>query len=208
MTGKRPTWLKILGVLSVFVLAMVLAGGCSNKSDSGSTSTSATPPSEGTALTSLEVAQSSLATMAPDAKLLLVQTAQAVEPTGTPVWAYLFGDAATDKTYIVYVAGGQSMGAQEYGSAGLSEDDWANVPGTDEWKVDSNEAYTKALAVSGATGDPSAYLMGLMTFKSGTDTSTVEPFVWQVLFDPGESGATTKTITVDAKTGEAAVSAE
>ena len=81
--------------------------------------------------------------------------------------------------------------------------EWAAVPGTDGWTVDSDTAYTKALAVSGAKGAPAAYMMGLLTFKPTSDTSTVQPFVWSVQFDPGASGATTSSINVDAKTGVA-----
>ena len=48
------------------------------------------------------------------------QTAQAVTPTATPVWGYLFGSPSTDKTFFVYVTAGRSMGAKQYGQAGLS----------------------------------------------------------------------------------------
>jgi len=179
--------------------AIVTAGllGCGGGSD--------TPSSGPTALGSLSAAQSALATMAPDAKLLVVQTASSVTPTGTPVWAYLFGDPETDKTYIVYVSDAQSMGAQEYGTAGLSESDWADVPDSYDWKIDSDEAYASALEVSGAEGDPLAYMMGIMTFKSSEDTSTVKPLVWNVWFNPGESGATENAIEVDANSGKASV---
>jgi hypothetical protein len=143
--------------------------------------------------------------MAPDAKLLVVQTAQAVTPTATPVWGYLFGSPKTDLTYVVYLSNGQSMGAKEYGKAGLNAAEWAKVPGTDAWKVDSDVALSKALAISGANGNPAAYIMGFVTYKPATDTSTVQPFVWSVQFDPGASGATTKAIDVNATTGVAAV---
>jgi len=159
-----------------------------------------------TALGTLPAAQSALATAAPDARLLVVQTASSVTATGTPVWVYLFGDPETDKTYLVYASDGQSMGAaQEYGTAGLSEAEWKDVPDTYTWKVDSDDAYTKALAASGATGDPAGYMMGLMTYKSSADTSTVEPLVWNVWFDPGPSGATQSTVLVDAQSGDASI---
>jgi hypothetical protein len=187
----------VCAAMAVFVAAALLAG-CS--------STSGSPVAAGpSALGSLAAARSALSTLAPDAKLLIVQTAEAAEPTGTPIWAYLFGSPATDKTYVVYVSAGQSMGAQEYGTGGLSAAEWAKVPGTDAWKVDSDAAYTKALAASGAKGTPLAYMMGLLTYKPEADTSTVKPFVWSVQFDPGTSGATTKTIDVDANSGAAAV---
>ena len=183
----------------ILLALALLVAGCGSKS-SGST----VEPGP-TALGSLPAARSALSTMAPDAKLLVVQSAQAVTPTGTPVWAYLFGSPSNDKTFVVYMTGGQSMGAQEYATAGLSADEWKKVPGTDDWTVDSDTAYTKALAESGAKGDPAAYMMGLLTYKSAEDTSTIKPFVWQVFFDPGKSGATTGAIEVDAKTGAASV---
>lgn len=199
MIRARKTRFATVAAAMILLALALLVAGCGSKS-SGST----VEPGP-TALGSLPAARSALSTMAPDAKLLVVQSAQAVTPTGTPVWAYLFGSPSNDKTFVVYLTGGQSMGAQEYGTAGLSADEWKNVPGTDGWTVDSDTAYTKALAASGAKGDPAAYMMGLLTYKSAEDTSTIKPFVWRVIFDPGKSGATTGTIEVDAKTGAATV---
>ena len=181
------------------MVAALTAGllGCSGTSD--------TVASGPTALGTLSAAESALSTAVPDAKLLLVQTASSVTPTGTPVWGYLFGSPSTDKTYLVYASDGKAMGAQEYATANLSESEWAEVPDTYAWKIDSDDAYKKALEVSGANGDPAAYMMGLMTYKSSADTSTVEPLVWNVWFDPGSSGATKNTIEVDANSGDARV---
>lgn len=195
MTRSRLATLVIPAFVGVVTAGLL---GCNGGSG--------TPSSGPTALGSLSAAQSALSTMAPDARLLVVQTASSVTPTGTPVWVYLFGDPKTDKTYLVYATDGQPMGgAQEYGTAGLSETDWKDVPDEYEWTVDSDDAYSKALAASGATGDPAAYMMGLMTYKSSADTSTVEPLVWNVWFDPGSSGATENTILVDAESGDASV---
>jgi hypothetical protein len=192
----------LLAVVATIAAALLLTAlsGCGSKSD-----TATTKPGP-TALGSLAAARSALSTTAPDAKLLVVQTAQAVPATGTPVWAYIFGSPKTGKTYLVYTTGGQAMGSQEYGDSGLSADEWGKVPSSDEWKIDSDAAFKKAVAASGAKGDPAAYMMGFTTYKPATDTSTVEPFVWNVYFDPGESGATTATILVNAKTGDTKVS--
>ncbi len=199
MTSARKTRFAFVAVAVIAIALILSTAGCGNKS-------SGTKIASGpTALGGLAAAESALSTTAPDAKLLVVQTAQGVTPTGTPVWGYLFGSPSSDKTYVVYVTNGESMGSQEYGQAGLSADDWKKVPTTESWKVDSDEAYTKALAVSGAKGDPAAYMMGIMTFKSAEDTSAVKPLVWQVGFDPGTSGATTSTIEVDANSGKATV---
>ena len=199
MATQRQARFATIAFVAVLALAVTLLAGCGK-----TTGTTSTPvPKGGTALGSLAIAKSSMTTTAPDAKLLVVQTAEAATPTSTPVWGYLFGSPANDKIWVVYVANGVSMGAQEYGTAGLSKTEWAAVPGTDGWTVDSDTAYTKALAASGAKGAPAAYMMGLLTFKPTSDTSTVQPFVWSVQFDPGASGATTSSINVDAKTGVA-----
>jgi len=199
MATQRQARFATIAFVAVLALAVTLLAGCGKTA--GITSTPV--PKAGTALGSLAIAKSSMTTTAPDAKLLVVQTAEAATPTSTPVWGYLFGSPANDKIWVVYVANGVSMGAQEYGTAGLSKTEWAAVPGTDGWTVDSDTAYTKALAASGAKGAPAAYMMGLLTFKPTSDTSTVQPFVWSVQFDPGASGATTSSINVDAKTGVA-----
>lgn len=195
MTRTRTAVIAV--AVSLVVMAATVAA-CAPK-------TATTTKSGPTALDNLPAARSSLSTLAPDAKLLLVQTAQAVTPTATPIWAFLFGSPSNDKTYLVYATQGRAMGAQAFGTAGLSKDEWSKVPGTDSWKVDSDQAYSKALAVSGAKGPPKAYGMGLITYKPKASTSTIEPFVWSVQFDPGTSGATTSPITVNANTGSAAI---
>lgn len=193
----------IAAVFLALALLVVLPGCGDNSSDGGDNG----GESKGTAIAGLDIARSALETMAPDAKLLVVQTGEAVTPTGTPVWAYLFGSPETGSTYAVYVSDGNVMGASEYGTAGLQEDEWGNVPGTDDLQVDSDEAYQAALELSGADGEPAAYFMGLQTYvpESMATTPSVSAFTWYVSFDPGESGASTGTIAVDAKSGEAEI---
>ena len=200
MNHVRPGRLATIVVaiaLAVVLLSMMTA--CGKKS-----STTATGD---TAQGGIPAARSALSTMAPDAKLLLVQLAEPVTTTSTPVWAYLFGSPANDKTFVVYVNKGSAMPATEYGTAGLSADEWKTVPSDDTWKIDSDAAYDKALKASGAKGDPAAYFMGLQTYvpESIAASSTVKPYVWYVSFDPGSSGATTSTIEVNAKTGATTV---
>lgn len=188
---------SILWMVLVVAVALALSG-CG-----GDTAKAPEKPAGKTAKSLYETAKSQLSTTAPDAKLLVVQTAQAVSATGTPVWAYLFGSPETDTIYIVYMNEDNPMPASEYGKAGLSADEWKAVPDIGDWKIDSDEAYEKALAESGAKGAPAQWVMGMVTYvpeSSGTDA--VKPFVWNVNFDPGESGATTKTIEVDAATGK------
>lgn len=196
MNRHRHIRLAALVLVALLALTAGALSGCGGSKE-------AAVQSGPSALGSLGAARSALSTMAPDAKLLVVQTAQAATATSTPVWVFLFGSPSNDKTFAVYTQNGQTMAAQEYGTAGLTDEQWGQVPGTGDLKVDSDDAYAKAVAAGGAKGDPAGYMMGLTTYKPAEDTSTVQPFVWQVQFDPGESGATTGTITVDAKTGAA-----
>lgn len=177
--------------------ALLITTGCGDSKENGGSTQGAKA--------GLAIAESALSTMAPDAKLLVVETAEGVTPTSTPVWAYLFGSPESDKTFVVYVTDGKAMNAAEYGTAGLSDAEWEEVPGTADWKIDADEAYEKALEISGADGEPAAYYMGFQTYvpEAFAASSTVAAFTWYVSFDPGESGASTGTVAVDAKTGEA-----
>jgi len=194
--------------VATIVLALALVGALAvGLAGCGPEEAAETSTPSGTARAGLDVARSALETMAPDAKLLVVQTAQAATPADVPVWAYLFGSPSTDLTYLVYVTNGTVMTASEYGTAGLDADEWELVPGVEDWVVDSDQAYQSALDVSGASGDPNAYYMGLQTYlpRAMEASATGEAFIWYVYFDPGASGATTSTIQVDAATGEASL---
>lgn len=199
MTRSRTTRFTTFALAAVLALALVLViTGCGKKE---------AVADKGTAMGALSVARSALSTMAPDAKLLLVQTATTVTTTSSPVWAYLFGSPKSNKTYVVYIAEGKSMGAAEYGDAGLSADEWKKVPGTDAWKIDSKAAYDSAVKAAGAKGDPAGYNMGMLMFvPASAEANTSKPFIWYVQFDPGTSGVSTATVEVDAKTGKASVS--
>jgi hypothetical protein len=192
--------IRVLLVL-VLVLTLATAAGCGNKKSTSGTT--APKPQGKTAKQALPAAESALSTSAPDAKLLLVQTAQAVTPTSTPVWAYLFGSPKSEKLYVVRVTNGAAMPPQEYGSAKqLGTFDWTKVPNLDQWKIDSNEAYDRAYKASGAKTPPPQYVMGMLTYVPKTEqTSTAQPFVWAVQFDPGSSGATPNIVDVNATTG-------
>lgn len=196
---------RLLLVIAL-VLSLSAAAGCGSKKSSGSSGKTPAPQGK-TAKQALPAAQSALATTAPDAKLLLVQTAAAVTPTSTPVWAYLFGSPKSEKLYVVRVANGQAMPPAEYGSAKqLGTFEWNKVPNLDAWKVDSDEAYQKAYAASGAKSAPPQWVMGFITYVPKTEeTQTATPFEWSVQFDPGSSGATPNVINVNATTGETKV---
>lgn len=188
--------LSLVAVVFVALALAVVLVGCGDKDEPAATS--------GSAMGGLDVARSAISTMAPDAKLLLVQTATSLAPTETPVWAYLFGSPTNDKTYVVYVSNGKTMQAAEYGTAGLSEKEWGEVPGTDDWKIDSAAAYDKAVDASGLSAAPSFYNMGFLTYVPSSDeTNTTKPFVWHVQLIPSGSGDATASVRVDAKTGAA-----
>jgi hypothetical protein len=184
----------MLGLVLVLALATVVTG-CGKKAADNS----AAGP---TALGSFPAAESALTTMAPDAKLLLVQTAEAATPTATPVWGYLFGSPGSGKTFSVYVRDGEVLQASEYGQVQLDKAEWDAVPGVEDWKIDSDVAYEKALAVVGAAAKSVPYYMGFVTYLPKSEsTATVKPFIWNVMFDPTASGVASGTIEVNATTG-------
>jgi hypothetical protein len=161
------------------------------------------PASGGTAKSNLPLARSSIATTAPDARFLLVQTGNIVTATATPVWTYLFGSPRTGTIYAVMVRDGNASAPMPYGTTDLSAKEWASVPGVDGWKVDSDVALDKALASASLQGKQVPYAMGMVSYVPKTSTATVEPFVWSVVLDPEpKSGSKTRTVSVDAATGE------
>lgn len=196
MIHARISRIAKIGSGVALALALILAAaGCGSKAANSA-------PANASARESLPVAVSALSTMAPDAKLLVVQTSGAATPTSTPTWSYLFGSPKTDKTFLVEVKGGKVVSADEYGAAGLTQPEWSAVPSADAWKIDSTDAYKKAVAASGAKSGEAAYSMGFLTYlPSSETTSGTKPFVWYVSFDPSTSGAGTGTIQIDAKTG-------
>jgi len=197
----RPA--KIISALALALALTLVVAGCNSKTPE--TTPAQTPTSKYTAKSGLDAATSAMATTAPDAKLLVVQTPSAVTPTSTAVWSYLFGNPKDDKTYMVYVAQGKAEPASEYGEAGLDEDEWAKVPNTDAWKIDSPEAYEKALKATGAK-TTAGYSLGFLTYVPASETeSTTRAFVWYVSFDPATSGVASGTAEVDATSGETTV---
>ncbi len=186
---------RLFGVALVLAAAVglgALLAGCTTPTPTGGT----------TAKANLPVAQATLTTTAPDAKLLVVQTIGVASATSTPSWGYLFGSPKTNKLYVVAVQNGKTS-TQEYGTAKLSAQEWAAVPGTvDKWQVDSDVAHQKAAEKYGAQGATSPYIMGFVTYIPKTSTSTAEPYVWSVTFDPEKTGnAKARTFDVNATDG-------
>lgn len=192
----RAAMLAKMALVTVFVLVFAAAiVGCGDKSDQR----------KDTALGTLSGARSALSTMAPDAKLLVVQTANVASATSTPVWAYLFGSPDTNATYIVFMQEGEAT-PYEYGEASLTATQWADVPSTDEIEIDSDEAHELAAKeLSGADAD-APWVMGLVTYLPGAEQSGVKQMSWSVTFNPeAAEEADIKVFEVDARTGKVTV---
>lgn len=191
-----------VGLALALLLVIGLIAGCTGSSSSGSSSSS--QPAVYTAQHAYNVAMSTLSTTAPDGKLLVVQSAAPITPTSTPTWDFLIGSPKTDTIYAVEVAYGQGK-FQEYGKAGLTAQEWASVPATSTWKIDSDVAHEKAVAVH-AAGKSADYIMGFVTYvPPKATTATAKPMTWLVSFDPQVQGsAPTSTVGVDLTTGAAA----
>lgn len=204
MTDARKARLLFAAIVAAIALGLVLAlGGCGKQA---STTTPAAPAGE-TAMDALKVAKSSLSTTAPDSKMLIVQTAGIVT-TAAPEWEFLLGAPKTDVVYAVVVKDGKVVQGSEYGTANLSAAEWAAVPAADAWKIDSPDAYSKALAAYPAGTKQTAYTMGFVTYipKQSSQPNT-KAMTWMVTFDPSSmnSKVTTNTIYVDATTGAVTV---
>ena len=187
-----------VGVALAVALVVAALVGCA-----GSKSAAPTAPPQTTAKAALTAAMSAVATQAPDGKILVVQTAQPVTATSTPVWEFLIGSPKTSLIYAVQVQGAQAR-AQPYGKANFTPAEWASVPANDKWKIDSDTALEKALAIY-PNGKGAAYLPGFVTYlpKSAKDTAA-RPMKWIITFDPASKGsAATSTVDVDVTTGEA-----
>ena len=189
----------------VLALTLVLAAGTLAGCSSSSPTTS--KPAGMTAKAAYSIAMTAVATTAPDGKLLVCQAADTITATSTPTWEYLIGSPKTNKVYAVLVQDGKGQ-ASEYGSAGLSSAEWAAVPATDQWKIDSPEAHDKAVQVY-PDGKDAEYFMGFVTYvpKSAAQNAS-KPMTWIVSFDPAslaKGHATTSTIDVDMRTGAATI---
>lgn len=196
--NSRYTRVVLVALMALAAAAVVT--GC-NKN------TAETPSGGTTAKGNVEVAKSSLSTTAPDAKLLLVQTANVVTETSTPVWQYLFGSPKDGSIYAVTVKDGKVVATEPYGTAGMEDAEWAQVPGADEWKIDSDAAYDAALKANSKNTKATPWAMGFVTYvpKSAESSTTIDAFKWSVAFDPQSQTGSANSVDVDAKTGEATV---
>jgi len=201
---NTPKSVRMLLALVLLVGALALAACSSSSQTSSSSSTSSTTaPTGTTAKDLLPKAMSELSTAAPDGKLLVCQSFQPITTTSTPGWEYLVGSPKSGKVYAVLIMGGKTQ-FMEYGTAGLSPDQWTQIPSVDEWKIDSDVAHEKALTVY-PQGKNAAYYPGFVTYvpKNQQNSNNV-PMTWYVRFDPSSRGnAATDTVLVDMRTGAA-----
>jgi hypothetical protein len=205
----RSAQLLRLGLALAIVLALGAIAGCSPSKPAESTTAQtpvgpAAPTVVLTAKQAYAVAISSLTSSMPDGKLLVAQVAAPVTATSTPVWEFLIGSPKTDKIVAVMVPNGQAQ-AQPYGTANLKAAEWASIPTTATWKIDSDAAIAKALALHPG-GKSAGYFIGFVTYvpkaKATPESKTME---WIVSFDPKAQGkAPTSTVDVNLTTGVAA----
>ena len=191
----------------VFGLAIGLAGCGGSKNSSTSPATPAAPVASTTAPTAkqqLSLAQAALETSVPDAKLLLVAAGSAITPTAPADWQYLFGSPKTGVTWAVLMQNGKAT-AMRYGTAQLSAKQWAQVPSTDQWKIDSDVAHTAALSIYPGAKPESPYIIGFVTYIPPTAKSVQTPaMTWSISFQPDTRGSSpSSTVNVSAVTGKA-----
>jgi nitrous oxide reductase accessory protein NosL len=200
MATNRSTHITRMGFALIVALTVAVLAGCG-----GSKATQPSAPTGVTAKTALATAMSAVATQAPDGKVLVVQTVQPVTAAAPPTWEFLIGSPKTSVIYAVRVQDGRAQ-AQKYATANLTPAEWAAVPSNDMWKIDSDAALAKALAVY-PNGKTVAYLPGLVTYvPKSAGSSNARPMKWIIMFDPASKGsAATSTVDVNATTGEAAL---
>lgn len=206
---SRPVTNSVIRLAVVAALALGLItglAGCGGTKTATTTkpagSTTATPSV--TAKAALPMAESTLSTTAPDAKLLLVASGSAITPTTAPVWQYLFGDPKTGTTYVAIVRNGKAS-SLKYGTTELSQKEWDAVPATDAWKIDSDAAVAKARTVYTEATDKTAYILGFVSYIPKAEKDVQTPaMTWSISFDPSSrTKSATATVNVSAVDGTA-----
>ncbi len=202
---KPPAKFLWLGLALALSLAVGALAGCSNTAKTPETTSATTPAASPiTAKQAFAIAQSTLASTAPDGKLLLGQSAVPTIPTPSRDWEFLIGSPKHDALYAVFVHDGGGR-FEDNGAAHFTKAEWAAVPGPDAWRIDSDVALAKALAVH-PQGKGANYFMGFVTYKPKADAPLKARFMkWVIGFDVNvEGNAPTSTVLVDMFTGEAA----
>lgn len=202
MTATQATIRIRIALALALVLVVGVLAGCGSSSTADKSSTTR-PTSTTSAKSALKIAFSAVTTAAPDGKLLVAQTAGPVTTSSTPVWEFLIGSPKTDVIYAVVVQQGKGQ-FEEYGKANLTAAQWGQVPAIDAWKIDSDVAHEKAVAVY-ANGKNAAYVAGFVTYiPKGAESKDAKAMTWTFNFDPATKGkATTSTVEVSMTSGEA-----
>lgn len=140
----------------------------------------------------------------PGVKLLYGQMIAPTTTTSTAMWQFLLGSPEDSTLYTVIVNSGRAQW-QTSGSVTMAKPEWSKVPTMTAWKVDSDVALKKALAVF-PNGRKSKYFASFITYlpDSATDRS-IKPMQWVLSFDPSvnKGSAPTSTVLVDMATGDA-----
>lgn len=182
-------------VLLVLALVVLLAAAaCGSKA-------SKQAASGGTASGNLKAAESAVTTATANMKLLMV----AIDSTTTsdkPVFTYIFGSPDNGQMYSVSITNGKTMGAVDAGPAPLKESEWASVPKDGSWKIDSDEAYDKAIKKSGIKDTPAAFSMLLNTYSPESSKGNAKPMTWYVSFSTTGASDSASLFEVDAMTGD------
>lgn len=206
MTTTQSTARFRVGLAVVLAFAIGALAGCNPSTNSGSPSTQPKKPVNiKLAKEAAGVALSTLATEAPDAKILLGDTVAPVNATSTAMWEFLVGSEKKSMVYSVLVAN-QVGQFKQYGKIVLKHDEWAKVPSLSVWKVDSDAAVAKARVVY-PQGQKAAYIAEFLTYRPASAPKTAnKAMTWKITFNPSsnKSKLATTAVLVDMITGDAA----
>ena len=204
MTNTRTAHLARVGLALAIVLTTSVMAGCNNPTGTA-TKPPAKPVNTRNAKGAAAVAMSTIASVAPDAKLILCQTVAPIPATSTPIWEFLIGSPKTGLVYSALIVQGKAQ-TNQYGQVTLSAAEWAKIPSLDAWKIDSDVAHEKALSVY-PQGKKAEYMSQFLMYRpQGAPKTAAKPMTWSITFDPASKGkATTSTVLVDMVTGAASL---
>lgn len=193
-----------VGLMLVLTLSVGLLAACNSNSADDALPAIHKFVDTKSAKNAATVALSTLETAAPGGKLLGGETVARITATGTPMWQFLVGSPKDNSVYVVLVNNGRAQWRQ-WGSVTMKTEEWSKVPTMTAWKVDSDAARTKALALH-PEGKNAKYSSSFMTYlpEAAVDKPVV-PMQWVISFGPLPKGskAPTSTVIVDMVTGAA-----
>lgn len=196
-----------VGLALAILLTIGVLAGCNSNSKSPDDQAAKTDTSKAKAAASL--ALSALTTAAPDGKVIVGQLVAPIAATATPMWEFLVGSPKNSKVYAVLVTGGKAQ-FKEYGKVSLEATQWAEIPNVKAWKIDSDVARDKALAVY-PQGKDDRYNQGFITYVADPDREGApKAMTWNITFistskNKGKSEVSSNTVLVDMVSGAAAL---